>query len=291
MPLIIKSNTASQQAVIQLNRANRALYQNMASMSSGLRITRAADDAAGLAVAENLESKAMSSRQAARNINDGMSMIGVYESAIDEAVSLFKRQRELGVQGASETLDTTQRAHLEDENTAIKLELNRLAMVTKFNGQGLADGTPTDPSYPDKTFKHFDVQIGTENSANDRIKLTFSSLYSSYMVYNSSAINYAVWGNVSSAYGARNTIQGADAALEYLGKARSTIGASQNRLTSALNNIEAFTATTETAQSNIRDADFAAETAELSKLQVMQQARVAILGQANGVNAGALRLL
>lgn len=275
MAMVVNSNPTSMNALGNLNKTNRGLTNTFQNISSGLRINNAADDAAGLAVAENLESEQMSLRQAQRNTNDGISVIQTAEGATNEVADMLKRMRELAVQSSSETLANSERAYIQDEFTQLTAEVDRIAQVTEFNGIDLGDGSNA----------KVNVQVGIHDSANDRIAIDMGDLRATTLGVDSG--NMAL-GNVASAQAAITKL---DTAIDKVNDYRSDYGAVQNRLESALNNLETYTENTASAESRIRDADFAHETAEMSKFQVMQQAGVAILGQANGLGQGALRLI
>jgi flagellin len=275
MAMVVNSNPTSMNALGNLNKTNRGLTNTFQNISSGLRINNAADDAAGLAVAENLESEQMSLRQAQRNTNDGISVIQTAEGATNEVADMLKRMRELAVQSSSETLANSERAYIQDEFTQLTAEVDRIAQVTEFNGIDLGDGSNA----------KVNVQVGIHDSSNDRIAIDMGDLRATTLGVDSG--NMAL-GNVASAQAAITKL---DTAIDKVNDYRSDYGAVQNRLESALNNLETYTENTASAESRIRDADFAHETAEMSKFQVMQQAGVAILGQANGLGQGALRLI
>jgi len=274
MALIINHNQASDNAMNNLSKTQRGLNKTFARISSGLRINSAADDAAGLAMSDNLDSQAMSLRQAQRNTHDGISVIQTAEGATTEVSDIIKRMRELATQSSSETLANTERAYIQDEFTELSKEVDRIANVTEFNGVALGNSGGT-----------INVQVGAENSANDRIAITLGDLRSTKLKVDSGNISL---GTAASAQAALSTL---DTALNSVNASRSKYGAVQNRLESALNNLETYTTNLASAASNIRDADFAHETAEMAKFQIMQQAGVSILGQANGLNSGALRLI
>jgi flagellin len=278
MAMVVNSNPVAMNALGNLNNTQRGLSKTFENISSGLRINNAADDAAGLAVAENLESEQMSLRQAQRNTNDGISVIQTAEGATNEVADMLKRMRELAVQSSSETLANSERAYIQDEFVQLSDEVDRIAQVTEFNGIDLGDGSTS----------KVNVQVGIHDSSNDRIAISMGDLRSTTLGVNDSGAGNLSLGNVASAQAALTTI---DNALDKVNEYRSDYGAVQNRLESALNNLETYTENVAGAESRIRDADFAFETAEMSKFQVMQQAGVAILGQANGLGQGALRLI
>ena len=280
MAMVVNSNLTSMNALGNLGRTNRKLSDTFQNISSGLRVNNAADDAAGLAVSENLESQQMSLRQAQRNTNDGISVIQTAEGATDEVGDILKRMRELAVQSSSETLANTERNYIQDEFKQLTAEVDRIADVTEFNGVALTNGSAGLTGTND-----MNVQVGIHNTSDDRINIELGDLQATTLKVDTGNVDLT---NVTSAQSALQTI---DNAIDKVNKYRSDYGAVQNRLESALNSLEVYTENVAGAESRIRDADFAHETAEMSKFQVMQQAGVAILGQANGLSQGALRLI
>jgi flagellin len=275
MALTVNTNTASLNAINNLNQTQRALGGSYQRISSGLRIAKAADDAAGLAVAESLNAQSASGRVAMRNTNDGISVIQTAEGAMDSVGDIISRMRELAVQSSSETLADDERAYIQDEFEQLSSEIDRIASSTNFNGNSLTDGTTT----------ALDVQVGVMNTANDRITITLNDLTASTLGVDTAAVD------LSSAAGAQAAIDTFDTALDSVSSYRSELGAAQNRLDSALSNMETYVENLEGAESQIRDADFAFETAELAKNQILQQAGVSVLAQAKAMNQGVLSLL
>jgi flagellin len=275
MALVVNTNTASNNAINNLNRNTRALSSSFRKISSGLRISKASDDAAGLAVAENLEAASRSAKVAMRNTNDGISIISTAEGASNEVGNILKRMRELAVQSSSETLDDGERAYIQDEFTELSEEVDRISAVTEFNGLQLADGTDT----------QLDVQVGVNNTADDRITISLGDLTASTLGVDTASVD------LSSSATAQTAIDTIDIAIDSVSAYRSKFGAVENRLNSALNNLENYTENLLSAESQIRDADFAYETAEMSKNQIMQQASTAVLAQAKTVSQGALNLI
>jgi flagellin len=275
MALTVNTNTASLNAINNLNSTQRALGGNYQRISSGLRIAKAADDAAGLGVAQSLHAQSASGRVAMRNTNDGISVIQTAEGAMDSVGDIITRMRELAVQSSSETLNDDERAYIQDEFEQLSGEVDRIANSTNFNGTALTDGTTT----------QLDVQVGVMNTANDRITITLSDLTASTLGVDTAGVDLAT------ATGAQAAIDTLDTALDSVSGYRSALGAVQNRLDSALGNMETYVENLEGAESQIRDADFAYETAELAKNQILQQAGVSVLAQAKTMNQGALSLL
>ena len=275
MALTVNTNIASLKARNNLNTSSRALQGSFERISSGLRITKAADDAAGLGVAESLDAQEISSRQAMRNTNDGISMVQTAEGSTNEVANIVKRMRELAVQSSSETMASTERAYIQSEYLSLEEEVDRIANTTEFNGIAISDGTNT----------QLNVQVGIMNTTNDQITVTFGDLRVTALAIDSGTIGLDTAANAFAA------IDDLDAALDTLNNYRADLGSSQNRLDSSLRNMETYSENLSSAQSQIRDADFAFETAELAKTQVMQQAGTSILAQANQVSQGALSLI
>jgi flagellin len=275
MALTVNTNMASMRAINNVNRTNRSLSSSFQKISTGLRITKAADDAAGLAVAEALDAQGVSARQAMRNTNDGISMIQTAEGATSEVTNIVKRMRELAVQASSETLASTERGYVQSEYLSLESEVQRISQTTEFNGIQLTNGTNS----------VLNVQVGIMNSSNDRLAITMGDLQSTTLGIDSGSID------MSTAAGAQAAIDTLDTALDTLSGYRSDYGAAQNRLNSALTNMETYSENLASAQSQIRDADFAYETAQLAKNQVMQQAGISVLAQANGATSSVLSLI
>ena len=275
MGLTVNTNMASMNALNNLNSAGRSLGGSFERISSGLRINRAADDAAGLGVAENLDAVERSTRQAIRNTNDGISLVQTAEGATAEVSNILKRMRELAVQSSSETLASTERQYIQDEYTELAAEVDRIATVTEFNGVPLTDGSDT----------QLQIQVGAQSSSANRITITMGDLRSTVLGIDTGSID------LSSATGAQTAIDTFDTALDAVNGYRSDYGSSQNRMDSALTNLETYAESLAAAESQIRDADFAFETAEMAKFQIIQQAGLAVLAQANQISSGALSLI
>ena len=275
MALTVNTNLAANRAMTQLGKTSRELNGSFQRISSGLRISKAADDAAGLGVAENLKVAYSSARVAQRNVGDGVSMIAVAEGATSEVASILGRMRELAVQSASETLGDDERAYIQDEFVALSAEVDRIAGTTEFNGQALTDGTATT----------FGVQVGINNTANDQVDITMGDLSAATLGVDTAAVD------MSTSSGASSALTSIDSAIEMVSGYRSDYGAAENRLGSALNNLETYAENTAAAESAIRDADFGYESAELAKNQVLQQAGVAVLAQAKSMSQSVLSLI
>jgi flagellin len=277
MAMTVNTNMAALGAANTLNSTQNSLSQTLARVSSGLRVTKAADDAAGSAVATNLATKARSGNQAIRNSNDGISVIQTAEAATKEVVSILDRMRELAVQSSSETLDDGERTYIDSEYGELADEIERISQATEFNDIALSDGTNTTLT----------VQVGISGGTSSQIDITLGDLQ-----VTSLGVDTGTGGvDLSSATTAQSAISTIDTALDSVNTIRASYGATQNRLGSAINNMTAYTESLTAAASQIRDADYAHETAEMTRLQVMQQAGVAALGQARGMNQSVLSLL
>jgi flagellin len=272
--MTVRTNIASMMAAGQLGRTNNALGSSLGRISSGMRINSAGDDAAGLGVATNLETQVSSTRQAIRNSNDGISIIQTAEGATNEVIDILQRMRELAVQSSSGTLDNDERAYINTEFNQLSAEVNRIANVTEFNGISLSNNTTT----------QLDVQVGINNTTNDRITIDLGDL-------RASALGVDTGVQLDTVTNAQAAISLIDTALDSVNTIRSGFGAVQNRLDSAINNATVNAEALSAAQSQIQDTDFASETSNLTRLQIMQQAGVASLAQAKNINQSVISLL
>jgi flagellin len=277
MALTVNTNVTALRAANTLNSTQGALSQTLARVSSGLRVTRAADDAAGSAVATNLSTKARSGQQAMRNANDGISIIQTAEAATKEVVNILDRMRELAVQSSSETLEDGERAYIDTEFQQLSAEVERIAQATEFNDIQLSNGDNTSLS----------VQVGISGGSSSQIDISLGNLEAEELGVDTGSSGV----DLSSASSAKSAIATIDSALNDVNSMRADFGASQNRLESSVNNMSAYVESLMSAKSRIEDADYAHETAEMTRLQVMQQAGVAALGQARSMNTSVVSLL
>lgn len=275
MALTVNTNLAAMRSANTLNNTQGALSHTLARVSSGLRVTSSADDAAGAAVASNLSTQARSGRQAIRNANDGISVIQTAEAASKEVLNILDRMRELAVQSSSETLEDGERAYIDDEFDDLAAEVERIAQSSEFNDIALSDGTNTTLT----------VQVGVTNGTESQVDITLGDLTASTLGVNTAAIN------LSTASTAQSAIDEIDSAIDSVNSIRADYGSAQNRLESSVNNMTSYVESLTAASSQIMDADYAHETAEMTRLQVMQQAGVAALAQARTVNQSVLSLL
>jgi flagellin len=275
MALTVNTNMAAMGAANTLNNTQGALSSTLARVSSGLRVTKAADDAAGQAVATNLSTQARSGKQAIRNANDGISVIQTGEAASKEVISILDRMRELAVQSSSETLEDGERAYIDAEFHQLSDEVERISQSNEFNDIKLSNGDNAE----------LEVQVGVDASSNSRVAITLGDVSTDNLSVETTDID------LTTASGSQTAITTIDAAIDSVNSIRASYGAVQNRLESSINNMGAYVESLSAAASQIQDADYAHETAEMTRLQVMQQAGVAALGQARGMNQSVLSLL
>ncbi len=275
MSNIINFGVSPYRTVMSLNRVNSLMADNMERLSTGLRVNRAADDPAGLAVAIQLGAQDRSASQALRNTNDGLSMLATAEGAMGEVGNILDRMRELAVQSSSETLTSSQRSTIDDEFEELSAEIDRISASTEFNGISLGDGSPSSVN----------VQVGINGSASNQIELTFSDIAATALGVDTSAVD------LSTASAASSAISTIDSAIDTIAGERASIGASQSRLESSANYMNELQLATRAAKANIMDADMAFEVAEMSRLQVIQAAGIAALAQARNINQGIIGLL
>jgi flagellin len=272
----INTNISSLSAQRSLGKSNAASQSTLAKLSSGTRITKSADDAAGLAISEKLKATIRSSQQADRNANDGISMVQTAEGGLDEVSSMLTRLRELSIQSASDTVGDTERSFTDMEYQNLKQEIERISQVTEFNGTKLLDGST------DK----LDFQIGVNNDDfQDRIS------YDAQLT-NSSTESLGIDGiGVSSKEGAQESLATLDSAIENISGQRANLGALQNRLVSTSNNLQTSVENLSAANSRIRDVDYAQASADNAKNNILNQAGTSVLAQANAQGQNALRLI
>lgn len=275
MALTVNTNLAAMRASNALNKTQAGLSHTLAKISSGLRVTKAADDAAGSAVASNLHTVARSGKQAMRNANDGISIIQTAEGATKEVLNILDRMRELAVQSASDTLDNAERTYLDDEFDELSDEVERIAQATEFNDLALADGSRS----------QLQVQVGVTSGTESRLTITLGELTVSNLNIEKTDID------LTQASTARTAIDTIDSAIDSVNSIRAGYGAVQNRIDSAIANMVTYVESLSAAESQIMDTDYAHETAEMTKLQVMQQAGTAALAQARTINQSVISLL
>lgn len=276
MGLRINTNTASLNAQRTLWNTKVGLDKSFERLSSGFRINRAGDDAAGLAISENLRAQIRGLKQAARNAQDGLSLVQVAEGGMNELSSILIRLRELGVQSASDTIGPVERQFLNVEYDQLISEIDRIADGTEFNGTQLLSGIGS----------ILDFQVGTRNNPEiDRISFDASKADA-----NSAALGMNLT-SVADKASAQNALTAIDNAIVSVSAMRADFGAIQNRLQSTVSNIQVNIENMSSANSRIRDTDVAEETSELTKNNILLQAGTSVLAQANQTSNSALTLL
>jgi flagellin len=276
MGLRIATNTTALNAQRQMSITRLGLDKTLEKLASGSRINHAGDDAAGLAISENLRAQIRGIRQAKRNSQDGVSLIQVSEGGLNELSNILIRLRELSIQSASDTIGDTERQFTDREFQALKQEIDRIANVTNFNGTPLLNGKAG----------IFEIQVGTHNNPIlDRV------------VFNGercdATLDALKLGGESSAtkQGAQLSLSVIDDALIRVNSIRADLGALQNRLQATINNLAISDENLSAANSRIRDADFAEEVSEMTKNNILMQSGISVLGQANVTNQATLKLL
>jgi len=282
MALRIYNNLFSSSAQRHLGNNHQGLSTSLERLSSGLRINRSADDAAGLAISEGLRGDIRSLGQAVRNGNDGIGMINTAEGAMSEQGAILIRMRELASQSATGTVGSAARVSIEREFTSLRREIDRISAVTEFNGTKLLDGTLS--SAPGNSIV---IQIGITSDINNRFNLN-NEIDLTAMTSTALGIDTLTASTVSGALSALDNIS---SALQTLNDGRGRLGAVQNRLVHTLSSLAITKENLSAAESQIRDADYAAEISEFTRNQILVQASTAILAQANLVPQTVLQLL
>jgi flagellin len=284
MAVRIFNNIASLNAQRILGTNNDRLAKSVERISSGIRINRAADDAAGLAISEALRSDIRASRQAVRNANDGISLINITEGALNEQASILIRLRELASQASTGTVGSTERQTVQLEFDALRLEIDRISSTTEFNGQKLVDGSlASSVSSGNQIF----IQVGIDSSVHSRINLN-TDINLTAVTASSLSIDTL---SVTSAAGALSAMDSINTSISSVTAGRGKVGAVQNRLVRTIANLSTTVENLVAAESQIRDADIAEEIALLTRNQILVQASTAMVGQANLIPQSVLQLL
>jgi len=282
MALTVNTNVTSLAVQKNLNNAADALSTSMSRLSSGLKINSAKDDAAGLQIATRMSSQIRGQNVAVKNANDGISMAQTAEGALQESTNILQRMRELAVQARNGTNGTADQTATNAEFAQMSDELTRIAASTNLNGKNLLDGSAGTMT----------LQVGANTGTANHIDLTLSSKFDAVSLSVGSG-TVVLTGATSAAAASNidNAITAIDAAIAAIGATRANLGASQNRLTSTISNLQNITENVTAAQGRVQDTDFAAETANLTKQQTLQQASTAVLAQANQLPSAVLKLL
>ena len=271
---VINTNILSLNAQRNVSSSQGALATSIQRLSSGLRVNSAKDDAAGLAIASRMSSQIRGMNVAIRNANDGISLAQTAEGALGKVTDMLQRMRELAVQSANDTNGSSDRTSLDAEFSQLKAEIDRTFDATKFNGTSILNTAAT-----------LNFQIGASNVAADKLAVSTTDLSAG------TGMTAVASGNITSLANAQSAIDNIDTALTEINGARATFGAMQNRFESVISNLQVSVENTEASRSRIMDADFAKETAALTRAQILQQAGTAMLAQANAAPQSVLSLL
>ncbi|MBN8614143.1 MAG: flagellin FliC [Deltaproteobacteria bacterium] len=272
MAISVGTNVQSLNAQRALTSTQNRLSGNLGRLSTGMRINSSADDAAGLAISERFKAQIRSLGQAERNANDGISLTQTAEGAMNEISGVLTRMRELAVQASNGTLSTSDRGFIDDEAQSLSDEIDRISNVTQFNGTNLLDGS-----------FNADLQVGANDSADDRINVTIGA--SDFATLAGAAID------LSTATGAQAALTTLDTAIDAVSTNRAALGTTQNRLQVSISNLGSARENMSAANSRIRDVDVASESAEMTRNNILMQAGVSVLAQANQAPSVALSLL
>ncbi|HYF60014.1 MAG TPA: flagellin [Burkholderiaceae bacterium] len=279
MSQVINTNVMSLNAQRNLASSQSTLSTSIQRLSTGLRVNSARDDAAGLAIATRMDAQARGMNVAIRNANDGISLAQTAEGALGKVTDMLQRMRELAVQSANQTNSSGDRSNLNEEFRQLASEVERTIGSTKFNGQAVLAGSAGS----------LEFQIGAGTNANDRITVTTTDLSSAAAITNVTSSSAVI--SSSTAADIRTVINNIDTALDTVNTQRATYGAIQNRFEAVIGNLQVAAENQAAARSRIMDADFAKETAALTRAQILQQAGTAMLAQANAAPQSVLSLL
>ena len=282
MALTVNTNTTSLNVQKNLNKASDALSTSMQRLSSGLKINSAKDDAAGLQISTRMQSQIRGGNQAIQNANDGISVAQTAEGALQATTDILQRMRELAVKARTGTNGTADQKATNKEFADMSDEISRIAASTNLNGKNLLDGSAGTVT----------LQVGANTGTANHIDLVLSSKFDAVSLsVDKGAL--ALTGTDAATAGTNidAAITAIDAAIAAIGDTRASLGASQNRLTSTISNLQNIVENTTAAQGRVQDTDFAAETANLTKQQTLQQASTSVLAQANQLPSAVLKLL
>ena len=275
--MVVQHNVTAMNANRQLGITTNVQAKSSEKLSSGYKINRAADDAAGLAISEKMRRQVRGLTQASANAQDGISAVQTAEGALNEVHDMLQRMSELAIKASNDTLQTTDRAYIQREVDALRDEIDRTGASTQFNNTNLLDGT----------FTNKNLQVGSENSANNVIRIDIIALTATGLKIDGTNIKVTGTNGVN----AKGSIQKIKEALETVSKQRSDLGAIQNRLEHTIKNLDNVVENTQAAESQIRDTDMAEEMVRYSNNNILAQAGQSMLAQANQSNQGVLSLL
>lgn len=277
MALYVNTNVASLFAQRQLSKSQGTAEKALERLSTGMRINSAADDAAGLAVTTRFKSQIRGMEQAQRNANDGISVIQVAEGSLEQMTDILIRMRELAVQSANGSFTDSDRAFLNVEFESLTVEMDRIANTTAFNGTKLLDGSAA---------AGIAFQVGSNNTANDRIVISIANMNAAQLATADISAQ-----TISTGLGARDAIDVIDDAITSIASQRADLGAVQNRLNITIDNLGTAIENLSASSARIADADIAKETANLTRAQILVQAGLSVVAQANSFPQSALNLL
>ncbi|POZ62635.1 flagellin N-terminal helical domain-containing protein [Chromobacterium alticapitis] len=282
MAITVNTNVASLGAQINLNNSQNSLQQSLQRLSSGLRVNSAKDDAAGLAISQTLTSAIRGNNQAIKNANDGISVGQTAEGALGSIANNLQRIREIAVQASNGSVSNTNRSQLQNEVDQLTQEISRIVQTTQFNGTSLLSGGSA-----------LSFQVGSSGSTDNQVAVTATDLSSGNNVLCAYASSLTATGtiNITSQSGASAILSSLDKDIATVSTVRSTWGSVQNRFDAVVSNLQNYVQNLSAANSRIVDVDFASETANLTKNQILQQAGSSILKQANSLPQSALTLL
>jgi flagellin len=279
MALTVRTNIASIRASNRLNNTQSSLTSSLEKISSGMRVNRAADDAAGLSVASRMDSDNTSLKQAIRNANDGISLVQTAEGGLNEVYNILVRMRELSVQASNETYNSTDRSQMDTEFGELALEIKRIASIANFNRQNILSATTK-----------MTLQIGIHNNSDNQLSIALSTIAATWGALGLDTDNIAASG-ITTMTRAASAITTIDSALQSVNTRRARFGAIQNRLENALNEATNYSENLAASASQILDVDYAEESSNMTRYQIMQQAGVAALGQAKAIPQSVVSLL
>jgi flagellin len=281
MPMYVNYNGSALMAQRSFDTNQKSLSDSFEKLSSGFRINRAADDAAGLQISERLRTQIRGMNKARDNVQDALNVMGVLEGGLTQITENLQRMRELTVQAGNDTLANTQRTAIDAEMDQLRDDITRIASATSFNGLSLLNGSVT----------NFYIQVGPNNStANDIINLATTAATNPLATISATSLGIQAL-DVMTNTGALATIALLDTALNTVNDRRATIGALSNRLQGSVNFLDLTIEKVSDSESRIRNVDVARETTQLSRNQILQQASLSVLQQANQLTAGAAQLL
>ena len=283
----INHNISSMVVQGALYQTTRSLSQSLERLSTGLRINRASDDAAGLGVSENLLTQVNGTAQASRNAQDGIAALNVAEGAANEVSSMLQRMRELAVQSANDTLTSTERSYTNSEYQALSQEIDRISQVTNYNRQDLLSTTANRFGQSGSA-----LWVDANHTVGvDSITITIDTLTTGALGIGTFGVAGGTATYVSDQISAVNAISALDTAINSVNTMRANIGAFVNRLEDAINNLNVSNTNQQAAESQIRDVDFATETSNYTRNQILMQSATAMLAQANALPASVMTLL